>query len=67
MDERERPDKPLTTSVAGRLLGCTGRTIRNLIKRGMLPAVKIGSDYRVFRNALIEYKKKQQMAPSFGE
>lgn len=37
----------LTTDAAGAYLAVSVRTVRDMIRRGDLPAVKIGNEYRI--------------------
>ncbi|MCB0062873.1 MAG: helix-turn-helix domain-containing protein, partial [Caldilineaceae bacterium] len=50
-------EEKLTTGEAARLLGVSVGTVRNLIKRGMLPAERMHaqSQYRILRSALEKY------------
>ena len=45
----------LTVKEAAQLLKTTGQQIRKMIQSGELPAVKVGREWRISRNALLDY------------
>lgn len=45
----------ITTTAAAQELGVTPRTIRNLIKSGLLPAVRVMSEYRIDENDITRF------------
>ena len=54
----------LTTGEAARLLGVSVGTVRNLIKRGVIPAERlhVNSQYRILRSALEKYAEEYKIA-----
>lgn len=49
----------VTTKEAAKQLGCTSRTVVNLIRRGELPAKLFGHSYVVDRAALRRYVERR--------
>ena len=45
----------LTVKEAGALLKTSRQQIRRMIQNGELPAVKVGREWRISRNALLDY------------
>lgn len=53
----------LTTEAAGELLTISPRVIRSLIKRGKLPAVRIGREYRLEMNDIEKFISANKNIP----
>ncbi|MDD1723607.1 MAG: helix-turn-helix domain-containing protein [Methanospirillum sp.] len=45
----------MTTDTAGAYLAVSVRTIRDMIRRGDLPAIRIGNEYRIDENDIEKY------------
>jgi excisionase family DNA binding protein len=48
----------LSTQQAARLAGCGVRAIREAIKRGLIPAVKLGPHFRIPRQPFLQFLEK---------
>ena len=55
MTQNATPEVHYTTDEVAAFLRLSAQTIRGFIKRGELPAVKVGRDWRVTQTALDEY------------
>ena len=51
------PEDLCGTEEAGRMLGVSAREIRNKIKRGKIPARRVGHGYVMHRSAVLAYVK----------
>jgi excisionase family DNA binding protein len=51
-----KPSRPLTVAQVAHRLGCSPRTVRRELDRGKLRGFKVGSDWRVSPEALVEYQ-----------
>ena len=49
----------VTTKEAAKELGCTSRTVRNLIRSGKIPAKLFGHSYVIDRAALRRYQARE--------
>jgi len=45
----------LTVNDVAEILGVTGKTVRNLVKTGAIPHVKVGRLIRIPKDKLVEY------------
>ena len=54
----------ITTTDAAEILAVSPGTIRNLIRAGILPAVRIASEYRIDQNDLSAYISANKTAVS---
>jgi excisionase family DNA binding protein len=52
------------TMTAARALGCTQRTIQELVHRGELEAVKVGRVMKVYEDSVQDYLRRQTIVPS---
>jgi excisionase family DNA binding protein len=56
-------DEIMTVETLAQYLRCHPSTIYRLLKRGEIPAFKLGSDWRFFKAAIDEWARKSQLAP----
>ncbi|MGA7621700.1 helix-turn-helix domain-containing protein [Candidatus Binatus sp.] len=54
------PSRIMTTTEVARYLRVQRRTLYKLIRRGYIPAFKVGSDYRFDKNAIAKLMTNQQ-------
>jgi excisionase family DNA binding protein len=48
----------LTSTQAGELLGVSGQTIKNWVRRGHIPAFRVGGRIMVPKDAVVEYVRR---------
>jgi excisionase family DNA binding protein len=56
-------DEYLTTAEVARLLRLSLWTVRGMLRRGLLPTVRLGKSYLVPRGALADLLRRRAMAP----
>jgi putative molybdopterin biosynthesis protein len=61
-----RHDQMLTTKQVATLLNCTPQTIQDLIKRGELPAIRLGRQFRIEPAELRRYIETHRTRPPEG-
>lgn len=55
----DKEDKILTVQEVADLLKVSAQLIRNLIKKGVLPGLRVGGVYRIYESSLDTLKTKQ--------
>lgn len=56
-----RPSTRLTPAECGLLLGVSGRTVRRMIHAGIIRAIHVGRDYRVFAGTIVRMQERRRV------
>ncbi len=59
---RTSPSRPLRVTEVAERLGCSVRTVHRELRRGKLRGYRVGRDWRVSPEALVEYEHPDERA-----
>jgi len=61
--KRKTEETLLSATPASRLLGCSAESVRRYEREGMLPAIKLESGLRLFRQSdVLKFREKREAA-----